>query len=91
MFIVHSFWLVGKHIFALLRQQPYIQRRKSIPTYKINTLTYAFCFWQFVVEVQVVAVTTPCDDSCFAFVQPLQAAHPVINILIRATLYVQRV
>jgi len=28
---------------------------KSIPSYKINTLTYAFCFWQFFVQVQVVA------------------------------------
>ena len=45
--------LCGKHTFALLRQQPYIQNIKSIPTYKINTLMYAFCFWQFVVQMQV--------------------------------------
>jgi len=48
---VYSPDLGGKHIFALLREQPYIQNRKSIPTYEINTLTYAFCFWQFVVQV----------------------------------------
>ena len=27
------------------------QNRKSIPTYKLNTLTYAFCLWQFVIQV----------------------------------------
>jgi len=42
--------LGGKHSFALLRQQPYIQNRKSISTYTINTLTYAFCSWQFVLQ-----------------------------------------
>ena len=41
--------------FALLRQQPYIQNRKSIPTHKIITLTYAFCLWQFVIQVWRVA------------------------------------
>jgi len=34
--------LGGKHIFALLHQQPYVQNRKSIPTYKINTLCMHF-------------------------------------------------
>jgi len=40
--------LGGKHIFA---QQPHGQNRKNIPTYKINTFTYAFRFWHFVVQV----------------------------------------
>ena len=30
--------LGGKHIFALLPQQPYIQNSKLFPSYKINTL-----------------------------------------------------
>jgi len=47
--------LGGKLTFALLRQQPYFHNRKSIPTYKINTLAYAFCFWQFVIQVSIVA------------------------------------
>jgi len=41
--------------FALLRQQPYIQNRKSNPTYKLTTLTYAFCLWQFAIQVLIVA------------------------------------
>jgi len=42
--------LGGNHIFALLRQPPYVQKqKKSIPSYKINTLLYAFCFWLFIV------------------------------------------
>jgi len=57
MFTVQSIHLGsgGKHIFVLVRQQPYIQNRKCIPTYKINTLTYAFHFWQFVVQAKVAA------------------------------------
>jgi len=50
MFTVIRLGLGGKHIFALLRQQSYIQNRKRISTYKINTLTYAFSFCQFVVQ-----------------------------------------
>ena len=41
MFTVHSSRFRWKVHFALLRQQPYIQKRKSTPTYKLNTLTYA--------------------------------------------------
>jgi len=55
MFTVHSSRFRWEAHFALLHQQPYIQNRKSIPTYKINTLTYAFCFWQFVIQVWIVA------------------------------------
>ena len=51
MLTVHSSRFRWEGHFALLRQQPYIQNRKSIPRYKLNTLTYAFCLWQFVVQV----------------------------------------
>ena len=51
MFTVHSSRFRWEAHFALLRQQPYIQNRKSIPTYKSNTLTYAFCLWQFAIQV----------------------------------------
>jgi len=51
MFIVIHLGLGGKHIFALLRQQPRIKNRNSIPKYTINTLTYAWCFWEFAVQV----------------------------------------
>jgi len=51
MFTVHLSTFRWEAHFALLHQQPYTKNRKSIPTYKINTLTYAFCFWQFVVQV----------------------------------------
>ena len=57
MFTVHSSRFRWEAHFVLLRQQPYIQNRKSIPTYKINTLTYVFCFWQFVIQVRIVACT----------------------------------
>jgi len=40
---------------SLCTAAPYIQNRKSIPTYEINTLTYALCFWQFVIQVKIVA------------------------------------
>jgi len=55
MFTVHSSRFRWEAHFALLRQQPYIQNKKSIPTYKVNTLTYAFCFWQFVIQILIVA------------------------------------
>jgi len=55
MFTVHSSRFRWETHFALLRQQPYIQNRKSIPTYKINALTYAFCPWQFVIQVRIAA------------------------------------
>ena len=48
----------GKHSFCIVGtagSSHVIQNRKSIPTYKLNTLTYAFCFLQFAVQVQVVA------------------------------------
>jgi len=45
----HSSTFTWEAYFALLHQKPYIQNRKSIPTYKINTLTHAFCFGQYVV------------------------------------------
>jgi len=45
----------------------------------------------FAIDGKIYTITARSDDSSFAFVQPLQAAHPAINILIRATLYVQRV
>ena len=32
-------------------------RRNFWPDFYCNTLTYAFCFWQFVVKVQLVACT----------------------------------
>jgi len=51
MFIVHSSRFRWEAQFALLRQKPYIQNRKSIPTYKLKTHTYAFCLWQFVIQV----------------------------------------
>jgi len=51
LFTVHSTRFRWEAHFALLRQQPHIQNRKGIPTYKISTLTYAFCFWHFVNQV----------------------------------------
>jgi len=54
MFTVHSSRFRWEAYFALLCQQPCNQNRKSIPTYTLNTLTYAFCLWQFVIQVQVV-------------------------------------
>jgi len=46
-------WSAQFCIGAPAAQQPRIQNRKqkSIPTYKMSTLTYAFCFWQFDVQV----------------------------------------
>jgi len=57
---------VDSTFFALLDQQLCIQNRKSITTYKINTLSYVICFWQLVVACHECFISEFSKGNIFA-------------------------
>jgi len=40
----------GKFTLHCCASSHIFRTEKAFPTYKLNTLTYAFCLWQFVIQ-----------------------------------------